>query len=125
LYSFLVPVAFLMGDTVSHDKLCCIENHQFAEYVCQMCNVCRDDLDNPKFKYKLCDTRVLKSMFEKNDIAVIRAMGYYPCYENILMDLQYLDLRGLNMALPLESMHVICIGYMAHLVQGFSRVRKL
>ncbi len=29
------------------------------------------------------------------------------------------------MVLPLESMHVVCIGYMAHLVQGFSWVRKL
>jgi len=114
-----------MGDTVGHDKLCCIENHQFADYICRMCNVRRDDLDNPKFKYKLRDTRILKSMFEKNDIAGIREMGYYACYENILMDLQYLDKRGLNMALPPESMHVICIGYMAHLVQGFSRVRKL
>ena len=29
------------------------------------------------------------------------------------------------MVLPPESMHVVCIGYMAHLVQGFSQVRKL
>jgi len=64
-------------------------------------------------------------MFDKNDIAGITGMGYYPCYENVLMDIQYLDPQGLNMALPPESMHVECIGYMAHLVQGFSWVRKL
>jgi len=29
------------------------------------------------------------------------------------------------MALPPESLHVVCIGYMAHLIQGFSWVRKL
>ena len=29
------------------------------------------------------------------------------------------------MVVPPESMHVVCIGYMAHLVQGFSWVRKL
>jgi len=29
------------------------------------------------------------------------------------------------MVLPPESMHVVCIGYMAHLVQGFSWMRKL
>ena len=85
-----------------------------------------DKLDNPgKFKYKLCDSCVLKSLFDKNDIAGIVAMAYYPCYENVLMDLLYLDPQGLNMALPPESLHVVCIGYMAHLIQGFSRVRKL
>ena len=52
-------------------------------------------------------------------------MGYYPCKENILLDLQYCDSHGMNMALPPESMHVICLGYMPHLVQGLSRVRKL
>ncbi len=29
------------------------------------------------------------------------------------------------MTLPLESMNDVCIGYMAHLVQGFSQVRNL
>jgi len=29
------------------------------------------------------------------------------------------------MALPPESLHVVCIGYMAHLIQSFSWVRKL
>jgi len=46
-----------------------------------MCDVPWDKLDNPKFKYKLCDTWVLKSMFEKNNIAKITGMEYYPCYE--------------------------------------------
>ncbi len=75
-----------MGHTVGHDKLCCIENHQFAKYICCMCDVPWDKLDNPKFKYKLCDTQVLKSMFDKNDIAGITGMGYYLCCENVLMD---------------------------------------
>jgi len=29
------------------------------------------------------------------------------------------------MAMPLESLHVICLGYMPHLVQGLSSARKL
>jgi len=31
----------------------------------------------------------------------------------------------MNRALPPESMHVVCLGYMPHIVQGFSRVCKL
>jgi len=90
-----------------------------------MCGVPWDKLDFPKFKYKLHSTQVLKAMLHKNDFAGIREIGYYPWYENVLMDFQYLDPCGLNMALPPGSMHVVGIGYMAHLVQGFFWVRKL
>jgi len=31
----------------------------------------------------------------------------------------------MNMAVPLETLHVICLGYMVHLLQGFSQVQKL
>jgi len=40
----------------------------------QMCDLPWDKLDNLKLKYKLCDTWVLKSMFDKNDIAGITGM---------------------------------------------------
>ena len=113
-----------MGDTAGHDKLCCIQNHQTANFICRMCNVPHKCLDDPKFKYKLRDSRVLQNYFQNNSFQSIQDMGYYPCKENILLDLQYCDSRGMNMALPLESMHVICLGYMPHLVQGLSHVRN-
>jgi len=31
----------------------------------------------------------------------------------------------MNMAVPLETLHVICLGYMVHLLQGFSQIWKL
>ena len=62
---------------------------------------------------------------EQHNYKAIDNLGYYPCYKNVLFNLQYLDSCGLNMALPLESMHVICLGYMPHIVQAFSRVQKL
>ena len=44
LYTFLVPIAFFMGDTPAHDKLCCIKNHQKADFICRLCNVPRTKL---------------------------------------------------------------------------------
>ena len=125
LFDFEVLVLLIMGDTARHDKLCCIQNHQNADLICRMCNVPCKCLDDPKFKYKLWDSRVLQNYLRNNSFQSIQDMGYYPCKENILLDLQHCDPHGMNMALPLESMHVICLGYMPHLVQGLSCVQKL
>ena len=125
LYKFVVPVAFFMGDTPAHNKLCCIKNHQKADFICRLCNVPRTKLDDPKFKYRLRDSRLLKKYLQCRDFNAIDKLGYYPCYNNVLLELQFLDQQGMNLALPPESMHVVCLGYMPHIVQGFSRVRKL
>jgi len=114
-----------MGDTLAHDKLCCIQNHLSANFICCMCMFPRINLMTLTFKYHLCDGWVIKILLEQHDHNAINKLGYYPCYENVLFGLQYLDSGGLNMALPPESMHVICLGYMPHIVQAFSRVRKL
>jgi len=63
----------------------------------------------------------MKNEFWRNDFAGIQDLGYYPYYENILLDLQFCEPQhGMNMAIPPESLHVICLGYMPHLVQGLS-----
>jgi len=125
VFKIVFPIAFLMGDTLAHDKLCCIQNHLSANFICHMCNVPQDKLDDPIFKYWLCDSWVLKNILKQHDHNVIDKPGYYSCYENVLFSLQLLDSQGLNMALPLESMHVICLVYMAHIVQAFSQMQKL
>jgi len=52
-------------------------------------------------------------------------MGYYPCMNNAMLSLQFCEPRGMNMAVPPETLHVVCLGYMVHLLQGFSWIRKL
>ena len=42
-----------------------------------------------------------------------------------MLSLQFCEPRGMNMAVPLETLHVICLGYMVHLLQGFSQIQKL
>jgi len=125
VYKFVFPIAFFMGDTLAHDKLCCIQNHLSANFICRMCNVPWDKLDDPSFKYWLHDGWVIKNLLEQHNHNAIDKLGYYPCYKNILFNLQYLNYGGLNMALPPESMHVICHGYMPHIVQAFSQGQKL
>jgi len=44
---------------------------------------------------------------------------------NTMLSLQFCEPRGMNMAVSLETLHVICLGYMVHLLQGFSQIWKL
>jgi len=44
---------------------------------------------------------------------------------NAMLSLQFCEPRGMNMAVSLETLHVICLGYMVHLLQGFSQIWKL
>jgi len=44
-YAMKTPVAFFMGDTPEHDKLCCLRK---PNYACRMCDMDSDDFDNSK-----------------------------------------------------------------------------
>jgi len=107
LYDWRFPVAFFMGDTPAHDKLCCLRNPNSA---CRMCNIKEDNFDNPTASYRLHDSWSLKKLLDEENYAGVKAMGFYPCKENILLELEYLDERGMLMALPPESLHVILLG---------------
>jgi len=122
LYDWRFPVAFFMGDTPAHDKLCCLRNPNSA---CRMCNIQEDKFDNPTAPYRLRDTRALKKLLDEENYARVKAMGFYPCKDNILLHLEYLDERGMLMALPPESLHVILLGLVPRLIQGLSRARKV
>jgi len=122
LYDWRFPVAFFMGDTLAHDKLCCLQNPNSA---CRMCNINKKKFDKPTTPYCLCDTRVLKKLLKEENYTGVKAMGFYPCRENILLDLEYLDERGMLMALPPESLHVILLGLVPQLIQGLSWARKV
>jgi len=65
-----------------------------------MCNIKEDKFDNPTASYHLRDSRSLKKLLDDKNYAGVKAMGFYPCKENILLDLEYLDERGMLMALP-------------------------
>ena len=106
-YPMKTPIAFFMGDTPEHDKLCCLQK---PNYACRMCDINCTDFDDSKTKYELCDTQVLKQYMEDEDYEAIKDLGYYPCKENILLDLEFLDPWGIIMALPPENMHVVLLG---------------
>ena len=55
----------------------------------------------------------------------VNNMEYYPCMNNAMLSLQFCEPRGMNMAVPLQTLHVICLGYMVHLLQGYSQIQKL
>ncbi len=44
------------------------------------------------------------------DYQAVKDLGYYPCKDNILLELEYFDPQGMSMALPPENMHVVLLG---------------
>jgi len=67
----------------------------------------------------------LKKLLDEENYAALKAMGFYPCWENILLDLEYLDEHGMLMALPPESLHIILLGLVPQLIQGYPRHARL
>jgi len=51
-------------------------------------------------------------------------MGYYPCHNNVLYDLQYCDPGGLNLSVPPDILHAILLGYFTRLINGFVRLKQ-
>jgi len=90
-----------------------------------MCNLKEEKFDNPTSSYQLHDMHLLKKLLDEENYAGVKAMGFYPCRENILLDLEYLDERGMLMALPPESLHVILLGLVPWLIQGLSQACKV
>ncbi len=90
-----------------------------------MCNINEETFDNPTAPYHLHDTCVLEKLLHEQNYAGVKAMGFYPCKKNILLDLEYLDECGMLMALPPESLHVILLGLVPWLIQGLSQAQKV
>jgi len=65
---------------------------------------------------------VLKVLLHAENHNAIKEMGYYPCKQNILIELQYYNPMGLNQAMPSNELHVILMGYFKHLIQVYSAI---
>jgi len=85
-YPMKTLVAFFMGDTPEHDKLCCLCK---PNYACRMCDINCTDFDNSKKDYELRDTWVLKQFIEDEDYQAVKDLGYYPCKEIFCMILNF------------------------------------
>jgi len=103
----------------------CLRIHPKAQFICRMCNISHENLDEPEEPYELQDMHLLKGLLHNENYASIKKMGYYPCKQNILLELQYSNGKGLNQAVPPEGLHVTLIGYFMYLIQGLSRCRKV
>jgi len=43
-----VPILFFMGDTLAHDKLCCLQIHLGVTYIFWMCNIHKNEFGQAK-----------------------------------------------------------------------------
>jgi len=48
----------------------------------------------------------------------------FVCQNNILYQLEYCDIGGLNQSLPPDILHAVLIGYVTRLLNGFAQLTK-
>ena len=101
-----LPILMIMGDTVGHDKLCCLRcgvgNPQ-----CRYCQCPYEEMNNFKKTHRPTKMSRLKRLSVENK-ALLRRLGYYPLQNNPLYSLVYCDeVRGSNGCLPAEILHWI------------------
>jgi len=102
-----------------------LERWYKAEFPCCICSITRNHLDSPNNVplSKLTNGNTIRQIHAQNPTA-LKAMGYYPCHNNVLYDLQYCDPGGLNLSVPPDILHAILLGYFTRLINGFVRLKQ-
>jgi len=132
-----------MGDTMEHNKPCSLCGGPKATYVCHICNCLSTLLDEFCTAITLEDKRDRKKKRERipsNTFILTNAkkiklnhsikpdkvveMEYYPCMENILYDVTFCDLLGINISTPPEALNAILLGHGIHLLNAFAILEK-
>ena len=141
--SSLFSNSFFMGDTMEHNKLCSLRGGPNANFVCRICNCPADMLDVPctvmtaedKQAQRVSGKRVSSTTFTLTDAKKIRLstltkpevavkMGYYPCTENILYELECCDPLGTNISTPPEALHAIQLGHFTRVLNAFAKLER-
>ena len=134
------PIAFIIGDTPGHDKLCGriagikakTEKHKATVHPCRYCTVDFDNLDNPNPPKKHCKPMLRQQIMNKfaigasgtkKDIATatkeLKAISYN-YVDNVFDKLCFGgDPAGINGATPFEILHSLLKGLMEYAHQSF------
>ena len=65
----------------------------------------------------------IKNLILHKNFSKVKEMGYWPLQENAFLNLGYMDSRGVNGSMPLESLHLILQGYFAYALSQFGKLR--
>lgn len=120
LYNILLPVMYFLVDTKEANTLIGLKAQK--EFLCRLCCVTADELDQPVRK-RLTDGNRLAMLRVSRPLAV-KDMGYHPNNNNALFKLTYCNKLGANQSLPPELLHTIQLGFFTRLLNGLVRVRK-
>jgi hypothetical protein len=114
----ICPILYVTGDTEGADKACCrYQTRGVINYLCRLCNIHKDDIDNPFFektkKTKMCD--IIKLM-EKGDKETMNGMCMHYVF-NAFHEIDFCDYDGGNhQSFPPEILHTIQHGLYDYLI---------
>ena len=119
-------IAFVIGDTLAHDKLVCLKKGaNTGKNLYRVCEVSFDDTDNEYLLPKYTRMDNLIGIIESKNYSKVQSLGYWPLPENPFFKMGYLDEeRGINGSTPSESLHFILQGYFIYALSQFVKMRN-
>jgi len=126
VYELDFTFLFHMGDKPAHDKLVGLvggpNNDQNPD--CRLCGCLKEDLDKDDLSFDIIDSHELYRNIKENRPGAVREKGYYPIKDNILHELDYCDPLGFIISTLPEILHVLLLGLLPRLLNGFSNLKK-
>jgi len=112
-YSLLLPIQAIMGgDMPFLNKVVGMHGGLNGNFICQFCNIQRDDLDNPSCNFIEMDSHKLPKKMKRNMTAV-KDMGYYPI-QSIVHQLTFCHSKGINQSTLVEPLY--CVSWIIHMI---------
>ena len=116
-----VPVAFIIGDTEGHNKLCGKygSHNKGAARVCRYCDCSFNNLDKPYHHSNLTYQHDIQQLFQEGDRETLHSISYH-FVDNAFHKLCYGgDPHGIHGACLVEVLHAIQQGIMKYSKTGF------
>ena len=126
-HELIFKVAFVMGDTMAHDKLVCLKKGaNSGNNLCRICDVPFDETDDEFCFPKYTRMQDLVHFMRVGNHSKLKELGYWPLIDNAFFKMKYLDDdRGINGSTPSESLHFILQGYFMYALAQFGKLRNM
>ena len=133
LYQWSVETLFVVGDTIGHDKLCCLKqgggsgfpsssSNRSADVPNPKCRYCKctfDELQDPEASHEFTTMTELKELSLHNPNKA-KSFGYHPLKRNAFFNVSFCDqVGGINASTPAEMLHQMELGLFDRALYAF------
>ena len=133
LYKWSVETLIVLGDTMGHDKLCCLKqgggvgfpsssgnrSERTPNPKCRYCKCTFDELKDPEASHEFTTMTELKEL-SLHDPNKAQSLGYHPLKRNAFFNVRFCDeVGGINASTPAEMLHQMEMGLFDRALYAF------